>query len=618
MLKNLSIFSILFIFFTSMTALMAQGERMKLPDPNFHPPTIENSGIPEILTGVGDPMVITGYDYETNNATRRMLDLVDIDGDGTLDPIMVAMKKDIDGGDRFIMFAYKAFGVTDLFNAFDPSQTPFGWPEIQFIVGGPQDGTALVMGHVGGTAWHTWIDVVNLTHMPPFPQTTFGGNWPSFVYLGSASGAILGVTTDLVIHLSDDGGGTFTPLITIGDGDPNVDMAAAFTTPAENPLRKSNDDMVIATLGAFECVATSGNPDIIYWYGSTDAGGTWGGSILGVGSGIFPEYGQVFNRDYAPYFTNFGQVGYNIDATGVTHVMVNGYGEGFYMGGVDPVSVFPMLYTNSNLQGPNNSLGAPWVAITDELMEAPDDGFGNTILDNYPGNGIGNGYGTIATSNNGQFVFVLWQGPEWTGDPGNSAFNIFPGDGGANDGPAYYTNIYYSASEDGGATWGAVGTLQGDPMVQESYPVLAADLEIDGNQATAHYLYYVDPIPGTSLFAGGNSFDANGMWYYNTYTWTLTTGVEDEIVVNDFTLEQNYPNPFNPSTSIKYTLAEQSPVSLKVYDVLGNEVATLINKEIQAGSHEVEFDASNLPSGIYFYTLNAGEFAQTRKMILLK
>jgi hypothetical protein len=83
-------------------------------------------------------------------------------------------------------------------------------------------------------------------------------------------------------------------------------------------------------------------------------------------------------------------------------------------------------------------------------------------------------------------------------------------------------------------------------------------------------------------------------------------------------MEQNYPNPFNPTTKIKYQIAKAGFVNLQVYDVLGNEVVTLINKEMQAGSYEVEFDASILPSGIYYYTLNAGEFSQTKKMILLK
>ena len=91
-----------------------------------------------------------------------------------------------------------------------------------------------------------------------------------------------------------------------------------------------------------------------------------------------------------------------------------------------------------------------------------------------------------------------------------------------------------------------------------------------------------------------------------------------EIVLDDFKLNQNYPNPFNPITTIKYQIPETHFVSLKVYDILGNEAATLINSEKSAGNYEITWDAENIPSGIYFYTLNAGSFVDTKKMILLK
>ncbi|MEE9429461.1 MAG: T9SS type A sorting domain-containing protein [Melioribacteraceae bacterium] len=92
----------------------------------------------------------------------------------------------------------------------------------------------------------------------------------------------------------------------------------------------------------------------------------------------------------------------------------------------------------------------------------------------------------------------------------------------------------------------------------------------------------------------------------------------------EFELSQNYPNPFNPTTNIKYSIPNVRgnenlrSVQLRVYDVLGNEVANLINKNQEAGSYKVSFDASNLTSGIYFYTLNVGSFVETKKMILLR
>ncbi|QQS34884.1 MAG: T9SS type A sorting domain-containing protein [Ignavibacteriales bacterium] len=90
------------------------------------------------------------------------------------------------------------------------------------------------------------------------------------------------------------------------------------------------------------------------------------------------------------------------------------------------------------------------------------------------------------------------------------------------------------------------------------------------------------------------------------------------IVGNSFKLDQNYPNPFNPVTTISYQLPEASYVTLKVYDVLGEEILTLVNKEQNSGVHEVSLDAGRLTSGIYLYKIQAGAFEQTRKMILLK
>jgi hypothetical protein len=86
----------------------------------------------------------------------------------------------------------------------------------------------------------------------------------------------------------------------------------------------------------------------------------------------------------------------------------------------------------------------------------------------------------------------------------------------------------------------------------------------------------------------------------------------------DYFLSQNYPNPFNPSTTISYALAEDIDVSLKVFDILGNEVATLINENQPAGAYDVSFDAGNLSSGVYYYTLQAGEFTSTKKLMLMK
>ncbi len=101
--------------------------------------------------------------------------------------------------------------------------------------------------------------------------------------------------------------------------------------------------------------------------------------------------------------------------------------------------------------------------------------------------------------------------------------------------------------------------------------------------------------------------------------------VENNITIADninqpeeFYLSQNYPNPFNPTTKINYQLPELSFVTLKVYDVLGTEIEALVDEEKPVGTYELSWNAEGLPSGVYFYRLQAGSFVETKKMVLMK
>ena len=105
--------------------------------------------------------------------------------------------------------------------------------------------------------------------------------------------------------------------------------------------------------------------------------------------------------------------------------------------------------------------------------------------------------------------------------------------------------------------------------------------------------------------------DANGLMMSKSFIFSYTGPKE-------FKLEQNYPNPFNPTTTIQYQLPQDARVTLKIYDILGSEVATLVNEEQEAGYKEVQFTGSNIASGMYVYRLQAGDFISTKKMMLLK
>jgi hypothetical protein len=117
----------------------------------------------------------------------------------------------------------------------------------------------------------------------------------------------------------------------------------------------------------------------------------------------------------------------------------------------------------------------------------------------------------------------------------------------------------------------------------------------------------------------------SGIYYYRLKqvdydgTFEYSSVVEVEIIApNKFALEQNYPNPFNPKTQIQFSIPTKTFVELTLYDELGNVISELISEEKQAGKYKVDFDATNLSSGIYFYRLQAGDFVDTKKMILLK
>lgn len=107
--------------------------------------------------------------------------------------------------------------------------------------------------------------------------------------------------------------------------------------------------------------------------------------------------------------------------------------------------------------------------------------------------------------------------------------------------------------------------------------------------------------------------------FIDDLSWGTATDVNENnaITPNEYKLEQNYPNPFNPSTRIQYQVSSSLHVSLNVYDVLGNEVAKLVNEYKPAGKYEVDFEAAGLISGIYFYRLQTNSFVETKKMILL-
>jgi photosystem II stability/assembly factor-like uncharacterized protein len=116
---------------------------------------------------------------------------------------------------------------------------------------------------------------------------------------------------------------------------------------------------------------------------------------------------------------------------------------------------------------------------------------------------------------------------------------------------------------------------------------------------------------------GGNPF-AQAAIYHTTNGGAVSINQQGNLIPVMFSLSQNYPNPFNPVTNLEFGISDLEFVSLKVYDILGKKIITLVNEKLSPGNYKVEFDGSGLTSGVYFYRLNAGEFTETKRMMLIK
>jgi hypothetical protein len=205
----------------------------------------------------------------------------------------------------------------------------------------------------------------------------------------------------------------------------------------------------------------------------------------------------------------------------------------------------------------------------------------------------------------------------------------------------------FNMSTNGGANWfqidSALNALTEEPDVQgfwidpdntdRIYLGLGAQHQFGTNEYASGGLYFTDNH-GESWIKIFNS-EVNKIIadnsnprkiYFNSkfglirFTDTLVTSINElnPTIQNEYGLLHNYPNPFNPSTIINYSVKDAGLVKIKVYDILGSEVATLVNENKSAGNFAIEFNASNLPSGIYFYKISTDKFTEVKKMILLR
>jgi len=238
--------------------------------------------------------------------------------------------------------------------------------------------------------------------------------------------------------------------------------------------------------------------------------------------------------------------------------------------------------------------GAGWAGkvVTDDLKES-------TLL-NYPGavggsvNQMGN-HLNGAMSRSGDVMALVWLDAAVQGDT--------------------LPDIWFSWRRITDANWATPVNLTQTPNFAELLLHAAPELRRDGPNS---YTIFI----GRCYEAGVTTYPPESgnrtVFYAGSYSWTLTGVNDSRVLPASFSLEQNYPNPFNPSTMIRFSVPKEEFVTLKVYNMLGQEVKTLVNEVRWAGTHEVVFDAAGLPSGVYLYKLSAGRYLDTKKMVLMK
>lgn len=598
MVKNL--LTICLVSFLMTSFLLAQNVSVKihskqLVDDNANVTYIKkHNPSPAIINGesIG---VTTNYDYFSNSVIR---DQIVYDAANDVVHCFNMVRPWADTSIRNAVHSFKSNGT---WTNQSVSNGAGGWPHIDLGLTGQLAG-------IVGLVWHTpsrlsiWDGSSGYITAQFDPRTD-----PSVQMSGDNIWlATSGDRTQFQFYKSTDLGVSFVNWDSISSFHPSP-IWWVENGGVEVGMSKSQNEQYLVYFGTNAGVAGGGAhvyndvPDTAadnFWtIYSTDGGENWTGQMIAP-DGKFDLVQNYHTANYTPLFENFGQVDMAVGNNGVRHAVANGYGLVFNATRDTAIAnSFPVLYWNSS----SNT----WVSISDEAIDTI-----QAIADFYPTNSIGQAYPSVSVSEDGQVVYVLWTGPQLT-----STGELDTADNGA--GTTYYwRDLYHAFSTDGGNTWTYGGVFPGmSNNLSEVFGHAAQHLQqVDATTYRAHIIYLADQTTGVGPF--DNILTDNDL-FYTTFDITVTSA-DPTPVASTFELAQNYPNPFNPSTNIKYSIAERSNVTIKVYDMLGSEVATLINQVQDAGTHNVVFNASNLASGMYVYTITAGNFTASKKMMLLK
>jgi hypothetical protein len=580
MLKNFLILSTIMLLVVSIAvAGLHQGQKVQAPKKVTGDEAIEltvsSPVVPAVRSsaGPGDSIAYTWYDYGSNGSVKH--NIINF-GDGTL-AVGRMMADDEALSTRGTWYVY--YNGTSWSTPTKVEATRKGWSSIAAFgddlgnieVTVSHGGLAVAIDAAKGAGSFTEVSTGS-TEGATWPQISVGGGASTSMHIVAGEGALYRA----MYTRSTDGGLSWDP----------IDLNA-FATPigwwAGGGGADSWDIAAQTTGGVTKVVmvdALEGSD--LALVSSTDDGATWTEQVIydvKADSGELP----LGEEDIAPD----GSCAVILDGEGNAHVV---WGNYLFVGDSQSAPTDAFLSTDAAIMY--------WSAATGvkEIAFPIDDTTQNITVNARDGN-----YASmpdIGIDSQGR-LFVTYQ-------------NFIP----EKDDSGYcYEHIYALASPDGGATWSAPKDITPGTRIDAAYQSLA-----DNVDDYLHIVYNDDEIAG-----GG--FQGDHVMYevavkYMTYPAAdlLVTGVAEipGEVPGVYSLAQNYPNPFNPTTNISYAIPAESFVTLKVFDILGQEVATLVNEFQNPGTYMVDFNAADFANGAYFYRLQAGNFTDVKKMVLMK
>jgi len=460
------------------------------------------------------------------------------------------------GGLQVNVDALKGFGIwTSNITGNFPTGSDPTWPR---IVADGADVLHIVVTH------STFVPFTDVgSQIPVYGRSTDKGITWEFRFLFQPPGAAPGDRPDT------------TNGLWIGGGDADAYSIAAFGNKVG--------------VAAFASYDAGFNSNEIMFAESSDNGATWTfTNVTNIGKGAPPEDG-----DFRPN----GHLDLAYDVEGQPHIVF----ENFLVLPDSAGAPSSFSYTLSPLRHWSPSTGISQVATRNDIPG----GLVNVLpgSENW-GRGLGTGlyYPSLGVGQN-NVLYVIFSAPT-------------PGDVDADT--VNYLDIYATASANGGRTWGSpVANVTNSPGTEDKYGSLARLVD-----DSLRIVYGSDEVNGGIIQPGNQttgtttlflSFPASAVPTTNTAVNDRPTGIPAEYALN-----QNYPNPFNPSTEISFSLPAAEKVSLRIFNVSGQEVATLVNGKLSAGIHKMKWNAEGMPSGVYFYRLVTGSFSEVKKMILLQ